>query len=48
MNYQTSPPWWKMLWHLLVAVVALDWLLDGRLRDRLPWNRRNRPPGSTA
>ncbi len=42
-NEQQTPMWKKALKWIaatLVAVVVLDWLLDGRLRQRLSFRRR--------
>ncbi|MGZ4964144.1 MAG: hypothetical protein ACXWC8_16420 [Limisphaerales bacterium] len=40
MNETTNIPMWKkiMKWAVgaLLAVIVIDWLVDGRLRDRLP------------
>ena len=41
-NMQQIPNWKKALkWVALAlaSIVALDWLLDGRLRERLPFRR---------
>jgi len=43
-NEQQIPLWKKALKWIALAlgsIVVLDWLLDGRLRDRLPWKRRD-------
>ena len=44
MNTNTNTPKWKkaLKWIALAlaSIVVLDWLLDGRLRDRLPGKRR--------
>lgn len=47
-NTANTPKWKKALKWLglaLVVAVILDWVLDGRLRSRLPGRRRsaNRP-----
>lgn len=42
-NQQLLPKWKKALkWVvlLLASLVVFDWLLDGRLRERLPLRRR--------
>lgn len=45
-NPDTNTPKWKktLKWLALIlgSLVVLDWLLDGRLRKRLPGNRRER------
>ena len=41
-NEQNTPMWKKALKWIalaLVSIVVLDWLLDGRLRDRLPFRK---------
>jgi len=43
-NQQLTPVWKKALKWIalaLASVVVLDWLLDGRLRNRLPGKRRD-------
>ena len=45
MNNTNTPKWKKALkWTALtlVSLVVLDWLLDGRLRKRMPGKRRER------
>ena len=45
-NEQNTPMWKKALKWIaltLVSVVVLDWLLDGRLRERLPLRKSQGP-----
>jgi len=45
-NEQNTPMWKKALKWIaltLVSVVVLDWLLDGRLRERLPFRKSQGP-----
>ncbi len=45
-NEQPTPMWKKALKWIaasLVALVVLDWLFDGWLRERLPLRRRRTP-----
>ncbi len=45
LNNNTNIPTWKRVLRwiaaTLVAVVVLDWLFDGRLRERLPFRRKS-------
>ncbi|MBU6411178.1 MAG: hypothetical protein KGR98_12395 [Verrucomicrobia bacterium] len=47
MNENSKIPTWKKVLKriaaTLVGVVVLDWLFDGRLRERLPFRRRRNP-----
>lgn len=51
MNNNPDTPMWKKVLNwialTLVSIIVLDWLLDGRLRKRLPFGRdtsRTQPP----
>ena len=48
MNNNFNVPFWKkaLKWVglALASVVVLDWLLDGRLRQRLPFRRNGKQP----
>ena len=46
-NNVNMPMWKKALKWIalaLVSCVLLDWLLDGRLRERLPFRRQGKQP----